>query len=239
MANHVINAKPRPTRNDEQRQVILDAASLLFIAKGFGGTNINDIADAVGTTRTALYYYFPSKESMLEALTEEVTEKASLLAQSVSGRDELPPEEALRQLILQHAGLILSHPVQFRVVERSESSLPEPHRSAAQSARRAVLEHFMRVIRRGIEGGQFRRGADARVAAFSIIGMCNWSAWWFDAGGPVPAQEVAATIADFGLRMLVADKSRRARAANVDDAIEQMHDALAIFERKSRKPAER
>ena len=98
-------AKPRPTRNDTQRRSILDAASLLFIEKGFGGTHI-DIADAVGVTRTALSYHFPSKESMLEALTEEVTEKASRLAQTVSRRDELPPDEALRQLILQHAGLI-------------------------------------------------------------------------------------------------------------------------------------
>lgn len=54
-------AKAPPTRNDAQRQTILDAASLLFIEKGFGGTNFNDIAEAVGVTRTALYYYFPSK----------------------------------------------------------------------------------------------------------------------------------------------------------------------------------
>ena len=223
-------AKLRPTRNDAQRQAILDAASLLFIEKGFGGTNINDIADAVGMTRTALYYYFTSKESMLEALTEEVTEKASTLAKSVSGRDELPADEALRLLILQHAGLILSHPVQFRVVERSESSLPEPHRSAAQSARRAVLDHFVRVIQRGIDEGQFRRGADARIAAFSIIGMCNWTAWWFDPGGDVPADTVAATIVDFGLRMLVPNRPRRGRAVSVEDAVGQMREALEVFE---------
>src|SRR5438445_10903642 len=100
MMSKAKDTKPRPRRNDAQRQAILDAASLLFIEKGFGGTNINDIADAVGMTRTALYYYFASKESMLEALTEEVTEKASALAKSVSGRDELPADEAPRLLIL-------------------------------------------------------------------------------------------------------------------------------------------
>ena len=228
-------AKARPSRNDAQRQAILDAASLLFIEKGFGGTNINDIADAVGTTRTALYYYFPSKETMLAALTEEVTEKASALAQSVSGRDELPADEALRLLILQHANLILSHPVQFRVVERSESSLPEPHRSAARSARRSLLNHFVRVIQRGIDDGQFRRGTDARIAAFSIIGMCNWAAWWFDAGGDTPADTVAATIVDFGLRMLLPDKPRRARATGIDDAVGQMREALEVFESQVRR----
>ena len=220
----------RPTRNDAQRQIILDAASLLFIEKGFGGTNINDIADAIGVTRTALYYYFPSKESMLEALTEEVTEKAGHLAESVAARDALPPRQALRQLILQHAGLILSHPLQFRVVERSESSLPEAHRAAAESARRAVLDHFVRVIQRGIDCGEFR-ATNAHVAAFSIIGMCNWCAWWFDAAGAIPASGIAASIADFSERALAPDTSPlRARAMTARDAVAQMRDALAVLE---------
>ncbi|RWA56454.1 TetR family transcriptional regulator [Cupriavidus sp. UYMSc13B] len=222
-------AKPRPTRNDSQRQSILDAASLLFIEKGFAGTNINDIADAVGVTRTALYYYFASKELILIALTEEVTEKASQLAQTVSRRDELPPDEALRQLIAQHAGLILSHPLQFRVVERSESSLPEPHRSAAEAARRTVLEHFVRVVTRGMEDGQFR-STNAHIAAFSIIGMCNWCAWWFDPDGDVPAEGVAAEIAEFGLRALAAERGKGAGAPTLDDALHQMRSALGVME---------
>ncbi|MDM0117830.1 TetR/AcrR family transcriptional regulator [Variovorax sp. J22R133] len=222
--------KARPTRSDAQRQTILDAASLLFIEKGFGGTNINDIADAVGVTRTALYYYFPSKESILEALTEDVTEKAGKLAQTVPRRDQLPPDEALRQLILRHAGLILSHPVQFRVVERSESDLPGPRRTAAQNARRSVLDNFVAVIERGIQAGQFRR-TDAHVAAFSIIGMCNWCAWWFDESGQMTAEAVAASIADFALRALVAGKAQH--AGNVDplqDAMAQIRNALAVLD---------
>lgn len=236
MASKEKEPRPRLTRNDAQRQSILDAASLLFIERGFGGTNINDIADAVGVSRTALYYYFPSKESMLEALTEEVTEKAGHLAASVSARDALPPVDALRQLILKHAGLILAHPLQFRVVERSESNLPEPHRSAAEAARRAVLEHFVRVIQRGIDSGHFRE-TNAHIAAFSIIGMCNWCAWWFDAKGNVSAEGVAESIADFSLRGLQPDHTRSARSGSVEDAVSQMRDALAAFDSHlKRKP---
>ena len=225
---------PRPTRNDAQRQAILDAASLLFIEKGFGGTNVNDIADAVGVTRTALYYYFPSKESMLAALTEEVTEKASRLADSVSRQDELPPDEALRQLILQHAGLILAHPLQFRVVERSESSLPDPDRAAAERARRDLLDHFVRAIQRGVDGGQFR-AVNAHVAAFSIIGMCNWCAWWFDPDGQVPADGVAASIAEFGLRAVAADPARQAGDATLESAVGQVRGVLAFLEGRLRQ----
>jgi AcrR family transcriptional regulator len=229
-----VTPKPRPKRNDAQRQSILEAASKLFIEKGFGGTNINDIADAVGVTRTALYYYFPSKESMLEALTEDITEKAGLLAQSVSQRDALPAKEALEQLILQHAGLILDHPLQFRVVERSESSLPEPHRSVAQAARRTVLENFVGVIQRGIDTGQFR-DTNAHIAAFSVIGMCNWCAWWFDADGNVPADGVAASIAEFAVRGLAPLPGRTARGGSMEDAVNQMRDALKAMDAHLKK----
>lgn len=238
MSKAPTSAKTRPSRSDSQREAILDAASLLFIEKGFGGTNINDIADAVGMTRTALYYYFPSKESMLEALTREVTERASDLTKKVAQRSELPPDEGLRQLILHHAGLILAHPLQFRVVERSESSLPEAQRQTAQTARRAVRDDFVNVIRSGISQGVFRP-VDADVAAFSIIGMCNWCAWWFDSRRGEPIEPIAELIASLGLRMLSTDDSaaskRRAptRAAKTTDigyALARMREALESLE---------
>ncbi len=223
--------RERITRNAAQRQAILEEACLLFISKGFGGTNMQDIADAAGLTRTAVYHYFSSKEAMLEALTEDVTQKASELAASISMRDELPAEEALQQLIIQHAGLILSLPLQFRVVERSESSLPEAHRKAAEDARRGVLAHFVHVIQRGIREGVFRP-IDAHVAAFSIIGMCNWCAWWFDAGGEVPAREVATNIAELGLRGLLNAKTPQARPMSIAETMNQLRDAMAVLERQ-------
>ena len=231
MSDNTTTVREKMTRNAAQRQAILEEACLLFIEKGFGGTNIQDIADAAGLTRTAVYHYFPSKEAMLEALTEDVTERASQLAASVSLRDDVPAEEALQQLITQHAGLILSLPLQFRVVERSESSLPEAHRAAAQAARRGVLDHFTRVIQRGIGEGTFRP-VDAHVAAFSIIGMCNWCAWWFDVNGEASAKEVASMIAEFGLRGLLTVKPRRSRPVSITDTLNQMRDAMAVLERQ-------
>lgn len=231
MNDTTTTAREKPTRNAAQRQAILEEACLLFIERGFGGTNIQDIADAAGLTRTAVYHYFPSKEAMLVALTEDVTQKASELAASVSLRDDLPAEEALRQLIIQHAGLILSMPLQFRVVERSESSLPEAHRAAAEEARRGVLDHFTHVILRGIREGMFRP-VDAHVAAFSIIGMCNWGAWWFDPKGEASAAKIADMIADFGLRGLQTMAPSRSRPVSVADTLNQMRDAMAVLEQQ-------
>lgn len=223
-------ARERVTRNAAQQQAILEEACLLFIEKGFGGTNIQDIADAAGLTRTAVYHYFPSKDAMLAALTEDVTQKASELAASVSLRENVPADDALRQLIAQHAGLILSMPLQFRVVERSESSLPDAHRADAQRARRGVLDYFTHVIQRGIREGTFRP-VDAHVAAFSIIGMCNWCAWWFDPKGQSSGKEVADMIAEFGLRGLIAS-SPHSGPVSITDTLNQMRDAMTVLEQQ-------
>jgi AcrR family transcriptional regulator len=213
-----------------QRQSILDAASRLFIEKGFGGTSMNDIADALDVTRTAIYYYFPNKESVLEALTEEVTEEASKLARTVSDRGELPPGDALRQLVLRHATLILTHPVHFRVVERSESSLSPAGRKAAEAARRSVLANFVRIIERGVEAGVFQV-PDARTVAFAIIGMCNWTAWWFD-GNEDKAAEVAEQLAEFALRSVAKGQHRQPRSTSPRESLRLLREQLDTLERQ-------
>lgn len=223
------SAKRRASpRSDLQRQSILDAASQLFIEKGFGGTNLNDIADVLGVSRTALYYYFRSKEAILEALTEDVTEAASALASSVSVRDGMAPEAALRQLVTQHATLILTHPLQFRVVERSEKDLSPDRRAAAQAARRALLEHFVDVIERGVASGDFR-APDPRVAAFAILGMCNWSAWWYKPDAGMPAEDIAQSLTEFAMRSLLRDSTRPPQPATAAESIGMLQEGLALL----------
>src|SRR5271156_2526688 len=57
-----------PNKNSFQRNEILQSAAALFAQKGFGATTLQEVASAVGLTRTAFYYYFPSKEKLLTAL---------------------------------------------------------------------------------------------------------------------------------------------------------------------------
>jgi AcrR family transcriptional regulator len=50
------------------RERILDVALDLFIAQGFDGTSLRQIAQQLGLTKAALYYYFASKDDILMAL---------------------------------------------------------------------------------------------------------------------------------------------------------------------------
>jgi len=45
------------------------------------------------------------------------------------------------------------------------------------------------IIEEGVSKGQFRP-RDERLAALSVIGICDWVAWWFRPGfGPEPAHD--------------------------------------------------
>ena len=58
-------------RRTDTRERIVTAASGLFAERGFAGTSIRDISDALGLTKAALYYHFASKEEILRAIVDQ------------------------------------------------------------------------------------------------------------------------------------------------------------------------
>jgi TetR/AcrR family transcriptional regulator len=60
------------------RAATLAAATRLFASQGFGGTALQDIADAVGVTKPAVLHHYPSKERIREAVLESILEHWNL-----------------------------------------------------------------------------------------------------------------------------------------------------------------
>ncbi len=199
-------------KNEALRSSILEAASNLFIEKGLAGTKIQDIAGALGITRTNVYYYYKNKEDILEKLTLDVTNLAKEVTTAAIGAKDQDPPAMLRSLVIMYSSFVLKQPILFRVSERNEQNLKAKDRSKVTRARRSVLDNFRAVIERGVVSGHFR-GIDPGVTAFSIIGICNWSAWWFRPGGKYKAQEVAEQIADL-VAHAVEQPDRQLRARN-------------------------
>jgi len=212
-------------KGETLRKAILDVASKLFIERGLGGTSMQDIAAELGLTRTAVYYYFKNKQEILKGLTEDVTLQAKRLTEIAAARRDVDAAAALRELVEQYALLILSRPAEFRVVERNEVDMPPKLAAAAETARRGIFENFAELIQRGIDSAAFRRG-DARLAALAILGMCNWSAWWFKPGGRKTEAEVAAFIADLAVHALIALPRKGLAKPTVPQRLQVLRDDL-------------
>jgi AcrR family transcriptional regulator len=58
----------RAQRAEQTRRLLLDTAQRLFASQGYDGTSLQMIADDMGVTKAAVYYYFRTKADILEAL---------------------------------------------------------------------------------------------------------------------------------------------------------------------------
>jgi len=72
------------------RETILAAARQLFGEKGYDATSLRQIADAVGTTKAAVYYHFPAKEHLLLEMSRPWFDALGMLVTEMrsSGRDD-------------------------------------------------------------------------------------------------------------------------------------------------------
>ncbi|MBS7544513.1 TetR/AcrR family transcriptional regulator [Ancylobacter oerskovii] len=82
-----------PSPGASKRRQILDGAAGVFLACGFDGASMGEIARAAGVSKGTLYTYFPSKEELFRALLREkcsgTAERCFLLAPDGEVRAEL------------------------------------------------------------------------------------------------------------------------------------------------------
>ncbi|MEV6639056.1 TetR/AcrR family transcriptional regulator [Amycolatopsis sp. NPDC051371] len=195
---------PREKGTTARRELVenelYEHATRLFAERGFAGTSLQDIADALGITRPALYYYVKSKEELLAKLVTEVTNGPLEELTELVARD-LDPVAKLRGIVEIIVGRRARQPERFRLLIRSEAELPAELTEAYDEGRRAVLKTIAGVIDEGVRVGRFRP-VDARVAALGVLGMCNWVAWWFHPGGRDTADAVVEQLADMAVGAL-------------------------------------
>jgi AcrR family transcriptional regulator len=98
----------RPTRQ-ELDQAIIDSAALLFARHGYSHTSVQQIADAVGYSKTGLLHRFHSKEALRQAVADQfVAELGTLVAaaqaEPVGPTRDLAVVRALADLALHRRG---------------------------------------------------------------------------------------------------------------------------------------
>jgi len=182
-----------------RRAEILHAALRAFRDKGFHATTLDDIALHVGVRKTALYHYFPDKQSILHECHREASAE---LARIVRGaRAFASAGDQLRFVIREHVRVMTEtldgSPLAFEVTAFS------PERQQELMAARDEYERAVRrIILRGIRAREFRR-QDPKVAVFVILGAINWIARWYRPEGALHAPELGEQFAEHLVRGMV------------------------------------
>ena len=86
----------QPSRGDLREQAILEGARVLLESRPLSQVTTDELAGAAGLSRSSFYFYFDSKQAVLAALLEELSDE--LRAENGPWLDAAgPAEEALRQ----------------------------------------------------------------------------------------------------------------------------------------------
>jgi AcrR family transcriptional regulator len=186
---------------------ILEEAARLFAARGFAATTMQDIANALGTSRPALYHYFAGKDEILKRLVEGLADgtRRAVGEAAVGGGDA---EAKLDRLVRALIAPIAAAPSRFRLILTSDLADQFDVDGDLSAMRREVVHAVASVISEGSDSGVFRR-CDENVATFAILGMINWVAWWYQQSRGPQMDEVAATLAEMAVASVRARPAER------------------------------
>jgi len=159
---------PRPDVSVTRKNQILDAATAVFARLGFHDARMDDIVQASGLSKGALYWYFKSKEDIITAIsqrlfTTDIEQLVGLL------HAEGSVSERLQQLIQARiAGLQEMSDVVTILFEFYATAL---HQDGVRQFIKAYFQNFhellVALIQQGIDRGEFR-SVDAVAAAAAL-----------------------------------------------------------------------
>jgi TetR/AcrR family transcriptional regulator, cholesterol catabolism regulator len=182
----------RSDRWRARRDTIIDTSARLFAAQGYHATGLNELCDANGLGKGALYHYIGSKETLLAAIhdrvMDEVLQGADRVAEGGSPSDQLAMlGEELLDVIHRYPDHVWVFLHEFRALsgERAERF---------RERRRAYEERVEAVLRAGVESGEFRE-VDPWLTARAWLGMHNYTYLWLKPGQRLSAKDVAEPFA--------------------------------------------
>jgi AcrR family transcriptional regulator len=221
----------RSPRSNLVEGEIFERATKLFAERGFSGTSLQDIADAMGMTRPALYYYVKNKDELLVKLVAEITESPARKLALINGDKQVGPLDRLRAMTRLIVGQVADDPSRFLLLVRSEANLPPEIAQVHVRGRKRVLAEFVAVIEDAVSAG-LARPVDSRVAALGIIGLSNWVAWWHHPKDGRTAEEIGDELAEMAVQSIAQTATRT--APGVEGAIKLLRQDLEYLERAHR-----
>ena len=179
--------------DSDKRRQILDGARRVFLAAGFDGASMGEIARTAGVSKGTLYVYFDSKEVLFEALT--VAEKRGL-AEALFTLDANEPD--VRAVLARLGTTYLAemsrpeHVSVIRMVIGASEKFPHLGRAFFEAGPAQGVARLSAYLDAQVAAGRLRI-ADTELAAKHFLHLCQaglLTRLLFAAGGVTDAAEL-------------------------------------------------
>lgn len=152
------------------RDRIVDAAARLFAERGFDGTSIQAVADAVGIRKPSLLYHFSSKEELRRVVLEQMLVRwkddlPRVLAAAQSGKDRL------HTLMTALLDFFVEQPYRARLLIREMVDHPDAMRELFHEHLSPWTTLLTDAIRMGQESGRVYEDVDAESYIIQVVSM--------------------------------------------------------------------
>lgn len=196
------NSRSRPLatvaeEDGNRRADLVRVSARLFREKGFDGTTVRDIANAVGMRSGSPFYHFKSKQEILAAVMEEGLVAGLAEVERISGSD-LPPLQRFHALVRSHLETVLGEGQDFIPV-----LLYDWHALSVELQQQIIglKDRYDEIWQKSLtelkQAGLIR--SDSKVVRLLLLGAINYSVQWYKPGKGMSLDELAEQTVEFFL----------------------------------------
>ena len=176
--------------------------SRVFNRRGSHGTTLDDVAERLGVTKTALYRYVNNKNDLLCACHEEAMD----IANENLDRGVREGGNGLEKIRIGMTGylrdMISDLGVPILILE--ENALAEQSATRIKALRDAFEKRLRKLVEQGIADGSIAP-VNPKLAVFTLLGAVHWVTKWYSPDGPWSAEETSAAVIELATRGFAAD----------------------------------
>jgi len=198
---------------DGRAAEVYRTAAKIILQKGYDGTSVSDIADALGITKAGLYHYISGKTELLFEIMkfglEELDQQVMVPAHAIADA-----EQRLRFVIATHARLVMEGEGAVTILVDEARALSPAQNRKVTKLKRAYLD-FIRTTLDELNAEGKLRSVNTTVAAFSIIASINWLSRWYQADGTLSKAEIAEQIADIAFNGVLQEPQRARKLRSI------------------------
>lgn len=182
-------------------QRLMAAATRLFADQGYDRTSVQEIVEAAGVTKGALYHYFGSKDDLLHGIYGRLLRLQQQRLEALA-QDGGPVEERLRAAAADVVVTTIENLDDAMIFFRSMYQLSPEKQKQVRAERRLYHERFRALIEEGVREGVFSADTPADLVVDYHFGSVHHLSSWYRPDGRLTPQQVADHLADLLMRAL-------------------------------------
>lgn len=198
----------RTAQHDAKRAAILAEAARLFNTRGARSTTLLDVAQALGLTKTSLYYYVKTKEDLIYQCYKSSCELMAGSLEHIAGQ----PGSGMDKIVTNiRRHFLFNHDVRMGQRQHTAAlleiaSLKDDHRDDIEARYIGLFKQIRGFVRDGMEDGSIDVRCDPAATTIALLGAQEWLFNWLYKTDPEDIEQIIEAACDLVLHGLAAGK---------------------------------